>query len=78
MLTASTCADHGPTARVAAFRVGQLDYGYSVASTLKDLNKLLTTNPDVQVNLSVVVNGVSRSAEPLAPEVPGRNGSRRR
>ena len=45
------------TARVAAFRVGQLDYGYSVASTLKDLNKLLTTNPDVQVNLSVVVNG---------------------
>ncbi len=45
------------TARVAAFRVGQLDYGYSVASTLKDLNKLLETNPDIQVNLTVVVNG---------------------
>ena len=45
------------TARVAAFRVGQLDYGYSVASTLSDLNELLGTNPDIQVNLAVVVNG---------------------
>ena len=45
------------TARLAAFRVGQLDYAYSVASTLPDLNKLLETNPGVQINLSPVVNG---------------------
>ena len=45
------------TARVAAYRVGQLDYAYSIAGTLPDLRKLLETNPDTQVNLSVVVNG---------------------
>ena len=45
------------TARVAAFRVGQLDYGYSIAGTLPDLRKLLETNPDIQINISPVVNG---------------------
>ncbi len=45
------------SARLAAFRVGQLDYGYSVAGTLGDLEKLLETNPDIQINHRVVVNG---------------------
>ena len=45
------------SARLAAFRVGQLDYAYSVASTLPDLRVLLETNPDIQVNLALVVNG---------------------
>ena len=45
------------TVRLAAFRVGQLDYAYSVASAKPDLDQLLKTNPDVQVNLQPVVNG---------------------
>ena len=45
------------TARLAAFRVRQLDDAYSVASTKPDLDQLLKTNPDVQINLRPVVNG---------------------
>jgi ABC-type transport system substrate-binding protein len=48
-------ADH--SARLAAFRVGQLDYAYSIANTLPLLETLLETNPDVQINVSPVVNG---------------------
>ncbi|MDA1061403.1 MAG: ABC transporter substrate-binding protein [Chloroflexi bacterium] len=41
-------------ARLAAFRVGQVDYGYALAPNLSTLNQILETNPDVQVNLTVV------------------------
>jgi peptide/nickel transport system substrate-binding protein len=42
--------DH--VARLAAFRVGNLDYAYSLVSTERELNEVLKTNPDVQVNLT--------------------------
>ena len=45
------------SARLAAFRVGQIEYGYSVVSALDDLEQLVSTNPDIQVNLTPVVNG---------------------
>jgi peptide/nickel transport system substrate-binding protein len=38
-------------ARLAAFRVGQIDYAYSLVSNQRDVNELLGTNPDVQINL---------------------------
>ena len=41
-------------ARTAAFRVGQIDYAYQLAPNLQTLQKILETNPDVQVNLLVV------------------------
>ena len=44
-------------ARLAAFRVGQIDYGYTLGNTLPLLGELLDTNPDVQVNLTPVVSG---------------------
>ena len=44
-------------ARTAAFRVGQIDYGYATGSTLPNLKNLLETNPDVQINLSPVTFG---------------------
>ena len=44
-------------ARLAAFRVGQIDYGYATGSTLPNLRNLLETNPDVQINLSPVTFG---------------------
>ena len=47
--------DH--TARLAAFRVGQLDYGYSVANTLPLLRELLDTNPETQINLTPAILG---------------------
>jgi ABC-type transport system substrate-binding protein len=46
-----------PSARLAAFRVGQLDYGYTLGNTLPDLEKLIETNPDVQINLTPVTSG---------------------
>jgi peptide/nickel transport system substrate-binding protein len=50
--------DH--VARVAQFRVGNLDYAYGLVSTVRDLNEVLETNPDVQVNfLPVVYNSIS-------------------
>ena len=42
------------TARLAAFRVGQIDYGYTVGLTLQELNELLGTNPDIQINMGPV------------------------
>jgi peptide/nickel transport system substrate-binding protein len=49
-----------PVARLAAFRVGQVDYAYGLASTIQDLDRVLDTNPDVQVNmLPVVENGIT-------------------
>ena len=44
-------------ARVAAFRVGQIDFGYATGNTLPNLRNLLETNPDVQINLSPVTFG---------------------
>ena len=44
------------TARLAAFRVGQLDYGYTLGNTKSLLDDLLETNPDVQVNLVPAVS----------------------
>ena len=47
-------------ARLAQFRVGNIDYAYGVVSTVRDLNELLETNPDVQVNfLPVIYNTIS-------------------
>src|SRR5439155_26315158 len=40
--------DH--SARLAAFRAGQVDYAYSVADTLSEIKNLLATNPDIQIN----------------------------
>ena len=47
-------------ARLAQFRVGNIDYAYGVVSTVRDLDELLETNPDVQVNfLPVIYNTIS-------------------
>ena len=45
--------DH--VARLAQFRVGNIDYAYALVSTVRDLNEVLETNPDVQVNLLPVI-----------------------
>jgi ABC-type transport system substrate-binding protein len=45
-------------ARTAAFRVGQLDYAYSLTANLQALEKILDTNPDVQINLHPVTYSV--------------------
>ncbi len=50
--------DH--VARLAQFRVGNIDYAYSLVSSVRDLNEVLQTNPDVQVNfIPVTYNGLS-------------------
>ena len=41
-----------PSARLAAFRVGQVDYAYSLGATKSLLEEILETNPEVQVNLT--------------------------
>ncbi|MCY3655411.1 MAG: ABC transporter substrate-binding protein [Chloroflexi bacterium] len=47
-------------ARLAQFRVGNIDYAYGVVSTVRDLNELLETNPDVQVNfIPITYNSIS-------------------
>ena len=48
---------HDPAARLAAFRVGQVDYAYGIADNVEQLNAVLETNPDTQVNLQVVDSG---------------------
>ena len=47
------------TARLAGFRVGQFDYVYGLAPSIQQLGKILETNPDIQINLTPVVNGTS-------------------
>ena len=42
-------------ARIAAFRVGQVDYAYSLVANISDLQAVLKTNPDIQVNMIPVV-----------------------
>jgi peptide/nickel transport system substrate-binding protein len=49
--------DH--SARLAAFRAGQVDYAYSVADTLSDVENLKSTNPDIQVNTIPGTTGVA-------------------
>ena len=47
-------------ARLAQFRVANIDYAYGVVSTVRDLNELLETNPDVQVNfIPITYNSIS-------------------
>ena len=47
------------TARLAGFRVGQFDYVYGLAPSIQQLGKILETNPDIQINLTPVVNGTT-------------------
>ena len=50
--------DH--VARLAQFRVGNIDYAYGLVSSIRDLNEVLDTNPDIQVNLiPITSNGVT-------------------
>jgi peptide/nickel transport system substrate-binding protein len=49
--------DH--SSRLAAFRAGQIDYGYSVVSSLSDVKALVGTNPDIQINMLVGTSGVA-------------------
>ena len=50
--------DH--VARLAQFRVGNIDYSYALVSSVRDLNVVLETNPDVQVNfIPITYNGLS-------------------
>ena len=47
-------------ARLAQFRVANIDYAYGVVSTVRDLNELLETNPGIQVNLiPITYNSIS-------------------
>ena len=55
-----TMPDHA--ARLAQFRVGNIDYAYGLASSVRDLNEVLETNPDVQVNLLPITYTRSASA----------------
>ncbi len=48
--------DHA--ARLAAFRAGQLDYSYALVGTLSELNSVLATSPDLQVNMLPEVSGM--------------------
>jgi peptide/nickel transport system substrate-binding protein len=49
--------DH--SSRLAAFRAAQVDYAYSVVSTLSDVKALQNTNPDIQINMLPSVAGVA-------------------
>lgn len=44
-------------ARLAAFRAGQVEYAYSAASSIDDVNNLLGTNPQIQINMVAVSYG---------------------
>jgi peptide/nickel transport system substrate-binding protein len=44
------------SARVAAFRAKQIDYGYAVVAGKRDVDELLKTIPNLQVNIPVIVN----------------------
>ncbi|MXW23943.1 MAG: ABC transporter substrate-binding protein [Chloroflexi bacterium] len=49
---------HDPAARLAAFRVGQVDYAHGIADNIEGLRDVvLETNPDTQVNMRVVDSG---------------------
>ena len=46
-----------PAARIAGLRVGQYDYAYGTPGNKTELDALIGTNPDMQVNLSPVTYG---------------------
>jgi len=46
------------SARLAAFRAGQVEYGYQVVSTMADVDNLLKSNPDVQVQTLPPSSGI--------------------
>jgi peptide/nickel transport system substrate-binding protein len=58
--------DH--SSRLAAFRAGQVDYAYSVVSTLSDLENLLSTNPDIQINMLPGTTGVAFAMNLMNPK----------
>ncbi len=43
-------------ARLAAFRAGQVEYGYSVAAAKSEVDALLKSNPGLQINHPALVN----------------------
>jgi ABC-type transport system substrate-binding protein len=45
------------SARLAAFRVGNIDYSYALASNIRAIEALLETNPDVQINMNIIDSG---------------------
>ena len=45
-------------ARTAAFRAKQIEYSYALVATKRDLDELLKTLPDLQVNMPPVVSNV--------------------
>jgi len=49
-------------ARLAAFRAGQTDTGYTVVSSLSETEALLDSNPDVQVQLGAVTSATTTFA----------------
>ncbi|MEZ4554483.1 MAG: ABC transporter substrate-binding protein [Dehalococcoidia bacterium] len=46
------------SARLAAFRSGQVDYGYSVVATKTDVDQLTKSVSDIQVNLAALANSI--------------------
>ena len=50
-------ADIAP--RLAGFRAKQFDYAYALVSTQSDIKNVLTTNPDIQINMLPAVLGVA-------------------
>ena len=47
------------SARLAAFRAGQVEYAYALVNTLGEVNSLLNTNPKIQINLLPSVTGIA-------------------
>ncbi len=47
--------DH--SARLAAFRTGQVEYAYGVADSVDSVDALVRSNPDIQINLTSPSNG---------------------
>lgn len=43
--------------RLAAFRAGQIEYGYSIAGKLTDVKNIQKSNPDVQVYMNQLLGG---------------------
>ena len=47
------------SSRLAAFRAGQVEYGYGIVDTVGDVKKLQGTNPKIQVNMLPSVLGIA-------------------
>lgn len=46
------------SARLASFRAKQIEYAYGLVATKSDLDQLVKTTPDVQINNTPLVNGI--------------------